>query len=99
MKKVILLFVAFAATLRAGAQNVVQWRFDRTGIYKETGLLKSLPADGPQLLWHYDGLGERHSSLAVSSSGKSYITGMTDGQGYIAEVQRKQLGHRQRHLG
>ncbi|MDR1342995.1 MAG: PQQ-like beta-propeller repeat protein [Prevotellaceae bacterium] len=83
MKKVILLLVAFAATLCAGAQNVVQWRFDRTGVYRETGLLKSWPADGPQLLWHYDGLGEGHSSLAVSSSGKSYITGMTDGKGYI----------------
>ncbi|MDR2681011.1 MAG: PQQ-binding-like beta-propeller repeat protein [Tannerella sp.] len=83
MRKIILLFAIFAVVLRIEAQEIVQWRFDRTGIYTETGLLKSWPADGPQLLWHYDGLGEGHSSLAVSTSGKSYITGMTDGKGYI----------------
>jgi outer membrane protein assembly factor BamB len=84
MKNIILLFAILAATLRVGAQDIIQWRFDRTGIYnRETDLLKSWPADGPQLLWHYDGLGEGHSSLAVSASGKSYITGMTGGTGYI----------------
>ncbi|MDR1155441.1 MAG: PQQ-like beta-propeller repeat protein [Bacteroidales bacterium] len=84
MKNIILLFAILAATFRVGAQDIVQWRFDRTGIYnRETDLLKSWPADGPQLLWHYDGLGEGHSSLAVSASGKSYITGMTGGTGYI----------------
>lgn len=65
------------------AQDVIQWRFDRTGIYRESGLLKSWGDGGPQLLWHYDGLGEGHSSIAVSSAGKLYVTGMTDGKGYL----------------
>jgi outer membrane protein assembly factor BamB len=64
------------------SQNVIQWRGDRTGVYKESGLLKSWPEGGPQMLWHYDGLGEGHSSVAVSS-GKIYVTGMTEGKGYL----------------
>ncbi|MDH6358463.1 hypothetical protein [Parabacteroides sp. PF5-9] len=59
------------------AQDIIQWRgTDRTGIYKETGLLKSWSADGPALLWHYDDLGEGHSSVAVSAD-KIYMTGLT----------------------
>jgi outer membrane protein assembly factor BamB len=61
----------------------VEWRYDRTGIYaNETGLLKSWSPNGPELLWFYDGLGEGHSSVAIASE-KLYITGMTDGKGYL----------------
>ena len=55
-----------------------QWRGEgRDGVYKETGLLKVWPDEGPQLLWSFDGLGEGHTSVAVAS-GKIYITGMHD---------------------
>lgn len=64
------------------AQGIVQWRNDRTGVYRESGLLKSWGEGGPQLLWSYDGLGEGHSSVAISS-GKIYVTGMTGGRGYL----------------
>lgn len=82
MKKGLLCCLAFLAT-SLFAQNNIQWRgTDRTGIYKETGLLKSWPADGPTLLWHYDGLGEGHSSAAIDSD-KIYLTGLSDGKGHI----------------
>ncbi len=74
----LLLFVGYTLL----AQDAVEWRYDRTGIYKETGLLKSWPADGPELLWHYDGLGEGYSSVTISAN-KIYATGMTDGKGYL----------------
>jgi outer membrane protein assembly factor BamB len=77
-----------AFSLHLSAQNVVQWRGDRTGVYKETGLLKSWGDKGPDLLWHFDGLGEGHSSVAVSS-GKLYITGMTDTTGYLYVLDTK----------
>ena len=65
-------------SLNLSAQNNIQWRgTDRTGIYKETGLLKSWPADGPKMLWHFDGLGEGHSSATIDSD-KLYLSGMTD---------------------
>jgi outer membrane protein assembly factor BamB len=43
-----------------------QWRgADRTGISKETGLLKSWPAAGPAVAWSISGLGEGYGSLAI----------------------------------
>jgi outer membrane protein assembly factor BamB len=63
-------------------QNPIAWRNDRTGIYNETGLMKSWPEEGPELLWHYEGLGDGHSSVAISS-GKIYATGMSDDKGYL----------------
>ncbi|MCD7975824.1 MAG: PQQ-binding-like beta-propeller repeat protein [Tannerellaceae bacterium] len=81
MKKLAISVLLFSA-LTISAQDHIQWRNDRTGIYPETGLLKTWPAEGPQMLWHYDGLGEGHSSVAIAT-GKLYVTGMTDGQGYV----------------
>ena len=58
------------------AQKNSQWRGEnRDGIYNETGLLKTWPADGPQLLWKFEGLGEGHTSVAIANE-KIYITGM-----------------------
>ena len=82
MQKLFVLF-ALAISINLTAQDYIQWRgTDRTGIYKETGLLKSWPADGPELLWHYDGLGEGHSSVAIANH-KIYITGLTGGKGHL----------------
>ena len=55
-----------------------QWRGEnRDGVYNETGLLKEWPADGPQLLWKFEGLGEGHTSVAIAGE-KIYVTGMHD---------------------
>ncbi|KAA6324008.1 Outer membrane protein assembly factor BamB [termite gut metagenome] len=81
-RTIILLGLLLVATTTLQAQDILQWRNDRTGIYTETGLLKAWPANGPQLLWNYDGLGEGHSSVAISS-GKIYLTGMARGKGYL----------------
>ena len=67
------------------AQKNSQWRGDgRDGIYHETGLLKVWPADGPQLVWKYEGLGEGYTSAAIAN-GKLYITGL-DGDKLILFV-------------
>ena len=82
MKQIISLFL-FVTSVNLSAQDVIQWRgVDRTGIYKETGLMKSWPENGPEMLWHYDGLGEGHSSAAIANN-KIYITGLIDGDGHI----------------
>ena len=81
MKAIVFLIIT-CITLSLSAQNTIQWRNDRTGIYNEKGLLKSWPAKGPQMLWHYVDLGEGHSSAAIDA-GKIYITGMTGNTGYI----------------
>ncbi|MCD7900203.1 MAG: PQQ-binding-like beta-propeller repeat protein [Bacteroides sp.] len=82
MKKVFILCLSLL-TLSLSAQDNIQWRgTDRSGIYNEPGLLKSWPEKGPDLLWHYDGLGEGHSSVAIDSD-KIYVTGLSDGKGFI----------------
>jgi outer membrane protein assembly factor BamB len=48
---------------------------DRTGIYRETGLMKKWPADGPALLWEAEGIGLGYSSATVTNDAV-YITGI-----------------------
>lgn len=65
------------------SQNLVQWRGpDRDGKYPETGLMKSWPANGPELVWHYDELGEGHTSAVVTND-RVYTAGTLMGTGYI----------------
>jgi len=83
MKHIGFLFILLFAGYILSAQNTIQWRGEnRTGVYNEKGLLKSWAPEGPQLLWHYDGLGEGHSSIAVAGD-KIYVTGMTGDIGYL----------------
>ena len=37
--------------------NSQWWSERRDGIYMEAGLLRVWPEDGPQLLWHFEGIG------------------------------------------
>ncbi|MFV0346410.1 MAG: PQQ-binding-like beta-propeller repeat protein [Bacteroidales bacterium] len=81
--KNLMVFCLVFMSLSLYAQDNIQWRgTDRTGIYKETGLLKSWAADGPELLWHFDKLGEGHSSVAIAND-KIYITGLVDEKGQL----------------
>ncbi|MCA9051922.1 MAG: PQQ-like beta-propeller repeat protein, partial [Planctomycetaceae bacterium] len=47
---------------------------DRTAVAPDTGLLKSWPDDGPQLLWKTEGLGRGYSSVSMSA-GRIYTMG------------------------
>ncbi|MDR0333323.1 MAG: PQQ-binding-like beta-propeller repeat protein [Dysgonamonadaceae bacterium] len=65
------------------AQDVIQWRgTDRSGVFQETDLMKSWSANSPELLWHFNGLGEGHSSPAIAND-KIYVTGMLEDRGYL----------------
>lgn len=81
------LFFATTFTVLFGlnglAQDLVQWRgSDRNGIYNESGLLKEWPAEGPKLLWNFDGLGQGFTSVTVVND-KVYTTGVTGGKGVV----------------
>jgi len=77
----VLSFIALCTSLTG--QDIAQWRgSNRDGIYTETGLMKKWPDGGPQLLWHYDDLGDGHTSAAVTSTA-IYTTGMINGKGNI----------------
>jgi outer membrane protein assembly factor BamB len=83
MKKIIPFLILAFFCVSVIAQDIAQWRGpNRDGIYKETGLLKKWPDSGPKLLWHFDELGDGHSSAAVTSHA-IYTAGMINGNGYI----------------
>ncbi len=83
-KKVFPLLIAgFLAISAVKAQEPTTWRgTESTGIYPETGLLKTWPANGPEIIWHYDELGDGFSS-PVFANGKIYVSGAVDNVGFI----------------
>jgi outer membrane protein assembly factor BamB len=78
-----LLLAGFLAITTSKAQDITTWRGNgSTGIYPETGLLKSWTASGPDIVWHYDELGDGFSS-PVFANGKIYLSGAVNNIGYI----------------
>jgi outer membrane protein assembly factor BamB len=70
--------LAFVTTLPATADDWPQWRGpDRTGLSRETGLLKQWPNDGPNQVWRITGLGEGYSTPSVAA-GRIYLLGTKD---------------------
>jgi outer membrane protein assembly factor BamB len=58
--------LAYAAQPEGGG-DWPQWRGpDRTGVARDTGLLKSWPANGPRLVWKAQGLGGGHSTPSIA---------------------------------
>lgn len=83
MKTLILAILILSGCINAVSQDIVQWRGPaRDGIYNEQGLLRKWPAGGPKLLWHYEGLGDGHTSAVVTDKAV-YISGMINGRGNI----------------
>ena len=83
MKKSTFFYLLLLIVFSSSAQHTVEWRYDRTGIYsKETGLLKSWAANGPELLWHFDGLGRGHTSVTIDQE-QLFVTGETDEKGHL----------------
>lgn len=66
------------------AQNVAPsvWRGGNHGVYNESGLLKQWPADGPQILWSVEKLGEGFSSPVIHNN-KIFVSTMIEKTGYI----------------
>jgi len=81
----ILLFVLILSQ-QILAQSIAQWRGpDRNGVFPETGLLKSWPENGPELLWSNDGLDKGFSSVSVTDK-EIYVTGRGDSAEYLTAL-------------
>jgi outer membrane protein assembly factor BamB len=73
--RIVIVAVLFSAMSISYGQEI-GWRGPgRTGIYPETGLLKSWPANGPPLIWETEGIGMGYSSVTVTKDAV-YITGI-----------------------
>jgi len=76
-----ILFVCLSVT--TNAQEATKWRgVNSSGIYSVDKLLPQWPADGPQIIWSFDKLGQGFSSPAFAND-KIYINGMIDGQAVL----------------
>jgi outer membrane protein assembly factor BamB len=77
------LIFCVVVNLTVSSQEIVQWRGpNRNAIFPGSGLLKTWPADGPKLLWHFDGLGDGFASATVTKD-HIYTAGCINGKGYI----------------
>jgi len=78
-----MLFISSLCVSSLFGQIDSQWRGDaRDGKYHNEKLLKSWPANGPELITTLEGLGIGYSSPAVTND-RLYITGMEGSTGYI----------------
>ena len=67
-----------AVIAQTPAADWPQWRgLERTGLSKETGLLKQWPTSGPAVAWTASGLGEGYGSVAVSGD-RVFVQGARD---------------------
>ncbi|NVO11050.1 MAG: PQQ-like beta-propeller repeat protein [Bacteroidales bacterium] len=84
LKKLFFLSAAcFIVSASGIAQEVLQFRgADRSGIYKESNLLKSWPATGPNLLWECEGIGNGYGSPAITAK-NIFIEGEIDTVNYL----------------
>ena len=78
---------AFAAD--PGAFDWPQWRGpERTGLSKETGLLKDWPSEGPKQAWKITGLGDGYSTPSISA-GRVYLLGTKGNDEYMICLEEK----------
>lgn len=81
----LLTFLGIFLPILLSAQ-VAQWRGpQRDGIFNESGLMKSWPEEGPELLQTIDGIGLGWSSPVIYNQ-KLFITGMIDSLDYLSCV-------------
>jgi outer membrane protein assembly factor BamB len=74
-QRFLLSIILFSLTVNTINSQGLGWRGPaRSGIYNESGLLKSWPQNGPLLLWEATGFGTGFSSVTVTEDAV-YITG------------------------
>lgn len=86
-----LILIAAGPTIAAdpGAFDWPQWRGpDRTGLSKETGLLKDWASEGPRQAWKITGLGDGYSTPSISA-GRMYMLGTKGNDEYMICLNEK----------
>ncbi len=79
----VFVFLFTCLSILSKAQETTFWRgLNATGIYTVDKLLPQWPAEGPQIIWTFDKLGQGFSSPAFANN-KIYINGMVDGQAVL----------------
>lgn len=88
MRKLILLLFVLSVTFPVVSQ-VTQWRGDkRDGNFGGSGLLKSWPATGPEMILKVEKLGKGYSSPVIANQ-TIFVTGMIDTLDYLTAMDMK----------
>jgi outer membrane protein assembly factor BamB len=83
IQKLVLSILFFTTTVTTAYCQNSQWRGpNRNGVYTEKGLLQNWPAQGPELLWSFEGLGAGHGNVGIGKD-KMFILGMPDSTGVL----------------
>jgi outer membrane protein assembly factor BamB len=86
------LLSAYLLTVGVRGEDWPQWRGpERTGLSKETGLLKEWPQGGPKLLWKLQDLGGGYSTPAVVGD-RIYLMADRKGQEFLVALAVKDGG-------
>ena len=81
-------FIAGQATPVRPAGDWPQWRGpDRTGLSKETGLLKQWPPSGPPVVWSAANLGAGYGSISVTGD-RIFVQGSNGRQSAVTSLTR-----------
>ena len=85
MKKVLILSLVLTVGFSAFSQ-VIQWRGEkRDGYFKASGLMKTWPANGPEMILKVEKLGKGYSSPVVANQ-TIFVTGMIDTLDYLTAI-------------
>jgi len=77
-----------AAAQSATTSDWPQWRGpDRTGVSKESGLLKQWPSAGPRRVWLNNGLGAGYGSISISGD-RIFVQSLIGRQSTVASLNR-----------
>ena len=89
MKRTILtLIILLILSSQTFTQPIAQWRGpDRNGIFPETGLLKSWPESGPELLWALEDLDRGYASVTVTDQ-IIYLAGRKDKHEFLTALDK-----------
>ena len=90
MAGVLAVVVPFSAAILAQtpAADWPQWRgAERSGISRETGLLRQWPASGPAVVWTATGLGNGYGSVAVTGD-RVFVQGMRGRESVVSSLNR-----------
>jgi outer membrane protein assembly factor BamB len=89
MRKISISSIILIFFLITSNAQIVQWRGpNRDGIFPDTGLLKSWPESGPELILETEGIGKGWSSPILAGE-KIYTTGMIDTLDYLTALDLK----------
>jgi len=83
VRSLLILILFLLISVDQGVGQISQWRGPfRNGIYPESGLKKSWPVKGPDMLWSFEGLGMGYGNVGLGKD-KIFVLGMPDSTGVL----------------